>query len=127
MEQYQKWIDEHYPTWEAALGKCMEASKKMAAAFPELKTARGFAIGPGVNYQQHWWCVDPEGNEIDPTIRQYGVPLIYEPVADDDPLAMYPQKKCMNCGEYYLQTPEHEDDPCCGKNCLTSLSKYYGW
>lgn len=76
MEQkYKDWIDafiarspKYHGTDEPALrGSCVSATAEMVKAFPELTRVRGF-VQPG---GQHWWCVDPAGNIVDPTVAQF--------------------------------------------------------
>lgn len=41
----------------------------MVEAFPELKRVRGHYHCPWLSKAQpHWWCVDPDGNIVDPTV-----------------------------------------------------------
>jgi hypothetical protein len=109
--KYKEWIDKNYPTYQSALAQCVKACKDMVIVFPELKTTNGFAHFIHCEPRAHWWCKDPEGNIVDPTAHQFpkylGSPIMdYEEIDDNHPARMYAQAKCMNCGEYYYETPE---------------------
>lgn len=89
-------------------GKCDEATRKMAAAFPELRRACGFVHWDAGHRQvrdQHWWCVTPEGVIVDPTKAQFqgavpGTLLLYEELDLSKPedRKRVPTGRCMDCG-----------------------------
>ena len=114
MKQYQQWIETHYPTSKEAMGQCKKGCEQLKATFPELKITNGFVAIFG-DYVTHWWCVTQDGTIIDPTAVQFGVVLYYDEIDDDHPERLYEKKKCMNCGEYYYQTPDlrHMHTPAC--------------
>lgn len=101
---YKNWIEEHYPTIGSAYGHCQEAVQLMKEAFPELEVTNGFAITSWGD-REHWWLKDSEGNVVDPTAHQF-VLFGYEEIDDTHPARNYPRRRCMDCGEYYYQTPE---------------------
>ncbi len=106
--------DPRYAEWIAAYvaknndfvrGKCQEACTEMRLQFPELRAAAGFAHVTW-GRDQHWWCVTPAGEIVDPTKAQfeYGVVLQYEELDLDDPETrrIVPTGVCPNCsGECY--------------------------
>jgi len=109
--EYKEWINKNYPDMQSALAKCKEASQKMAKVFPELRVTNGFAHFITCEPRDHWWCVDKEGNIIDPTAHQFpeylGSPIIeYEEIDENHDARKFPKARCMNCGEYYYQKPE---------------------
>lgn len=79
MKAFTDWIEQHYPTREAALGKCAEATSDMVEAFPSLKRIRGGYWCPIWGWRDHWWLVTPEGDIIDPAAEY--VPAIGEAFA----------------------------------------------
>ena len=53
-------------------GKCKEACEELVAKDPSLTMVRGHYWCPIWNSDEpHWWCVDPEGNVVDPTKLQF--------------------------------------------------------
>jgi hypothetical protein len=93
--KFNDWIKQNYPTKESAKLQCSEATNKMIQVFPEIERIRGY-VYVGLNYVPHWWCVDINGNIIDPTAHQwFSPPLLYEPISDDEE---EPHGKCLNCG-----------------------------
>jgi hypothetical protein len=120
--EYKLWVKQHYPNAKAATGQCHQAAKAMVKEFPELRLARGFVSTPDAELT-HWWCVDQEGDVIDPTRHQFPLVFWYTEISDDHPLAKYPMKKCMNCGEMYLQSEGHSYDPACDEYCFKELNE----
>ena len=41
-QKYRDWIDLYYPSREMSLHRCMDATKVMQSAFPELTRVRGY-------------------------------------------------------------------------------------
>jgi hypothetical protein len=118
MENYFNWINNKYPTPEKARKQCLEATLDMVYDFPELRRLRGhilveepFDLPP--TKTTHWWCVDPDGNIVDPTAHQYPTRIIdYLPL---DESKGEPTGKCPNCGdlcyeEQYLCTSKCEKE-----------------
>ena len=59
-----------YRKWEGEPQACLYNAADLALAFPDLEYAEGFALhaDPRIDYPvEHAWCVDPDGNVIDPT------------------------------------------------------------
>ncbi len=52
-------------------GKCKEMSEALILNNPHLRLVRGHYIDHIWPDQPHWWCVDAEGNIIDPTKDQF--------------------------------------------------------
>lgn len=52
-------------------GKCKQMCEVLLAERPELTLVRGFYHCPYWGEQQHWWLKDPEGNIVDPTVKQF--------------------------------------------------------
>lgn len=63
-------------------GKCLEECEKLVEQDSSLKLVRGYYYEPLWNTkEQHWWCVDRNGNIVDPTRLQFpseGVEEFYE-------------------------------------------------
>ena len=101
-KNYQDWINQHYPTSLSTRLKCKVISHRMVTEFPELKVVRGQIeveepCGLPPTKTQHWWCISPEGEVIDPTSHQYPTRILtYQPV---DESKGEPTGKCMNCGD----------------------------
>jgi formylmethanofuran dehydrogenase subunit E len=99
-------------------GKCREEAEKLAKK-KGYRLVRGYYHEPMWNEkQQHWWCVDDEGNIHDPTAKQfpsYGVKQFYE---EFDGLV-----SCEECGkeitedEMIMQGPY----PVCSTRCAMRL------
>jgi hypothetical protein len=95
---YQEWVNQNYPTPEKAYGECEEATSLMAEAFPELRRVKGHFICPDWGKRAHWWCVDPQGNIVDPTAAQFpfwGFAGDYEEALPD---TLVQVGVCMDCG-----------------------------
>lgn len=105
--EYRAWIKATYPTTREALGECMIGAKAMGIAFPELRVTNGFVTILGdLEPRQHWWCVTPDDQVVDPTAIQYPLIMDYEEIDDGHPARNYRQARCHDCGEYYYETPE---------------------
>lgn len=53
-------------------GKCKEFCELEIKSNPELRLVRGHYFCPIWNRnEQHWWCVDKNGEIIDPTSKQF--------------------------------------------------------
>lgn len=95
-----QWVAENYPTAESAKLKCAEATEKMEAEFG-FKRIRGHVM-IDLNMRPHWWCVDDDGEIIDPTAHQWECrPAIYEPF---DEAEGEPHGKCINCGSLLFRS-----------------------
>ena len=52
-------------------GKCKEMSEELCKHDPSLRLVRGHYICPLDGEEPHWWCVNADGEIIDPTVRQF--------------------------------------------------------
>ena len=52
-------------------GKCKEMSEALCAERPELTLVRGWFDCVFNGRQPHWWTTTPEGEIIDPTVKQF--------------------------------------------------------
>lgn len=52
-------------------GQCKELAEAAASADPSLQIVRGFYLCPLWGKQAHWWCVRPNGEIVDPSVRQF--------------------------------------------------------
>lgn len=66
--KYQDWIDENILDTADIL--CLEWSGLMAQVFPELKLAEGSVLADDDRFW-HFWCIDPDGEIVDPTACQF--------------------------------------------------------
>lgn len=113
--EYQQWIDEHYPTKEAAWRKCKKATALMVSAFPELLRHRGLVMIQGVIHQ-HWWCEDGDNSVVDPTVHQWDFPIMEYRVIDD--MFGEPKCKCLDCGDPVFESRySNHCDPCGDAGC----------
>jgi hypothetical protein len=95
---YEEWIEQYFGPKRATPGWCKTACDDLAKAFPELTPVPGFARTPLGGFQEHWWCVAPDGAIVDPTAAQFdahGGVVAYEPAQPDDLVRV---GKCMDCG-----------------------------
>ncbi len=117
--KYQKHIN-RLTSWA---GMCQSECDEMIEQFPELRKVRGVVRTKYGEYG-HFWCVDPCGNAVDPTLKQYTDPLgcyryklsdllEYEEM-DESQKDLLPVGKCHNCGEltYYTSNTSFCDDRC---------------
>jgi len=98
---YDDWIANWRRRHPRAGGRCAQAAREMAEAFPELRVVQGRVTVPayrGVTYVKygpptpellalppvqapHWWCVAPNGDVLDPSGDQFSKVFAYEPLA----------------------------------------------
>ncbi len=114
---YRTWIDDHYPTRESAYGHCAEAVSEMVQAFSELRAVRGHYYDVVWNERAHWWCVTPEGEIVDPTLRQF--PDQHGEYTELDEDAPKPTGMCPNCGELIFT-----GDYVCSDQCGRAYAAY---
>ncbi len=121
-EEYTRWIEVYFQKCKGFVrGKCGEATTLMVEAFPELRRAAGF-VHCGWGRDQHFWCVDPDGEVIDPTAAQFGgVIFQYEELDLNDPKtrAKVPTGRCPNCGE-----DTYSGRYLCDENCEREYAAY---
>lgn len=101
MNAYESWIAAYVArNNEFVRGKCSEAAAEMVAAFPELKRVAGF-VHCDWGRDQHFWCVTPDGEVIDPTRAQFRTVFAYEELDLADPAVrrQIPTGRCMECGD----------------------------
>lgn len=101
--------------------QCEHFSKKLAERFPHLTVQRGFYNGA-----EHWWCVEPDGEIVDPTIEQFGVEVgdsshykVFDPLKDEIYLGC-----CMNCSEEIYGLIERGRQEICSEECARSFERY---
>jgi hypothetical protein len=115
---YAQWIAAHVPA--DPTGTCREVTAAMGAAFPELKRARGYYLGAGMERRwPHWWLVTADGTIVDPTAAQWpdhGRGFY----AERDESEPEPTGKCSNCGEYCYEGRS----PCCSEACDREYHAY---
>ena len=59
--------------YELYRGKCKEFCEAAIKADPTLRLVRGHYWCPVWNTKEpHWWCVDTDGDIVDPTAAQFG-------------------------------------------------------
>lgn len=73
---YREWINLYELEYDLNVtDMCQEATLEMWLQFPELERVRGEVIGDhclrGAGAHRHWWCLDRNGNIIDPTASQF--------------------------------------------------------
>jgi hypothetical protein len=78
-------------------GKCKEMSEALVAENPVLRLVRGHYWEPMWNRDEpHWWCVNPDGEIIDPTRLQFPSGGIAEFYTEFDGTC-----ECANCGKEF--------------------------
>jgi hypothetical protein len=101
-------------------GHCIEATDQMVKEFPELKKVRGMISAHSKDKKrQHWWCIDPNENIIDPTNYQFshiGTDFSYFPVDE----SKNPTWICCNCGDV-----AYNYNSTCGDKCSKIMKEYY--
>lgn len=110
---FGSWIAERYPTPESAKLQCAEATSAMVGVFPQLRRVRGHAM-VGTDFRPHWWCVTPEGEIIDPTAHQWGVPPVFYDALPEE--SEEPCGKCIYCGDLLFRSRGADSYLC--ENCL---------
>jgi hypothetical protein len=115
--KYDEWIKANVP--KNPEGECIKYSRKLAKAFPELSLTKGTCqiVGPygSQHPQTHWWCVDPDGEIVDPTAHQFR--KVWEYVALGGPSD--PVSRCANCGDYF-----NGSGTICGESCHEEYVAY---
>jgi tetratricopeptide (TPR) repeat protein len=110
-KKYSNWI-EKYRKMNKISNKCRDVTEKMVAEFPELTRKRGIIhlLNTEENETRpHWWCVDPDGEIIDPTASQYPFVLEYE---EWDENHGEPTGKCLCCGNFVSDFNTFCNDAC---------------
>ena len=119
-EKYKEWILNYNHLNPDTYGMCREATQQFSNDFPELKRVRGHVESAlSSKLLPHWWCVDPNGNIIDPTAKQFDYITRYIELDKSQP---EPTGKCPNCGEYC-----YDNDFTCCESCESEYASYcYG-
>jgi hypothetical protein len=107
-QQYVDWIAENV---EETYGKCMEATKRMQTTFGELRLVRGHYYCLVWGEREHWWLVDPDGEIVDPTAKQFPSKGT-GPYVEWDESQPEPTGICPNCGGYV-----YDGGTVCGEKC----------
>lgn len=113
--QYQLWIVQNVTD---ARGRCVETTRQMARAFPELRRVRGHAHCPIQNRAiPHWWLVAPSGDVVDPTAEQFECPsmVTYEEYTGPEPTG-----HCLDCGALLYD----ERQTFCNDACRDATMRY---
>ena len=117
---YADWIAENYPDYESTYGQCIQATKSMTKAFPELRTAKGFLFDAQWGRRQHMWCVAQDGSIVDPTKKQFPCPVEYDEVLPGDE-SRIPTGVRMDCGD-----DVYNGDTFCSEECEMATRAYLG-
>lgn len=97
-QKYKKWISNYNQLNPDTYGMCTKATQQFLKEFPELKRVRGHVESVlSCKPLPHWWCVDPDGEIVDPTAKQFECITRYIKWDESQP---EPTGKCPNCGEY---------------------------
>jgi hypothetical protein len=123
-EAYRNWIAENVQG--DGYGQCNHISRKMQAAFPELRIARGAYDCPSWGRRLHWWLVTEDGTVVDPTAAQFpsGGLGRYEEWADDEVEERCPIGKCANCGDEIYKSDNAPCDMICSEECGRAYTAY---
>ena len=119
-EKYSSWINSWTSQYKGVVrGRCRPVSEAMVNDFPELKLSRGFVMTRGGVEFEHWWCVTPDGDVVDPTVSQFDP---YHGVLDysEYDISVHgkePCGRCINCGDYC-----YDNSYACGPACLDELT-----
>ncbi len=111
---YADWIDGYVARFPYGVrGKCAEATREMCEAFPELRRAAGI-VQTSWGVEQHWWCVSPAGEIVDPTASQFKALFGYEELDLNNPAdaERVPTGVCYWCGEQVYKGREVCSDAC---------------
>lgn len=103
--------------------RCVEATREMVEAFPELRRVAGWCCYSGGFEQEHFWCVAPDGTIVDPTAAQFENIEGYREFQPGDEVRV---GRCMNCGSGIYAAVESLMDPrysrsACGSECEREL------
>lgn len=112
-------IDSKYQTWITAnvddpYRTCVEVTKRMALAFPELRRVRGHYI-VGMHEHPHWWLETQGGDVVDPTSAQFPPGGVYFEHVGPEPVG-----KCPNCGGYVYPP----SSSVCSEECARDYERY---
>ena len=128
MSKYTDWISTWLKT-NNPYGECQRAVEELCEAFPELVKTRGH-VRCLWGKRAHWWAVAPNGHIVDPTVRQFGGPVVdYEPWTPGEEVRV---GKCMECGDDIWREVEDlekvQRESMCSKDCEKAFSAAMeGW
>ena len=115
--KYNLWIENFIKENSKTRGLCGIATEQMVKTFPDLKRVRGHVQDALITKPiEHWWCIDYEGNIIDPTASQFNFIISYDERNESLP---EPTGECPNCGEYC-----YNNHFCCCKKCEKEYAAY---
>lgn len=118
-KEYKKWIAENV---KEAYGKCVEITKQMQQAFPELRRVRGHYICPIDGERSHWWLETSAGVIVDPTASQFSSGGVMGEYIEWVEGTKEPTGKCMECGGY-----AYDNKNFCKQKCLNDYADSMGW
>ncbi len=112
---YADWILENVTR---SYGTCAETTLAMVKAFPELIRVRGHYYDLVWGEREHWWCVAPNGDIVDPTASQFPTAGAghYEASDESQP---EPTGRCPNCGDLV-----YDGGTCCSELCHNAYAAY---
>ena len=119
-QEYQNWIDAQGGEMEV-MGRCAELTIRMVKAFPELRRVRGHYHCPFWGRREHWWCLTPTGDIVDPAVAQFPSKGVGEYVLHVEGSAE-PTGKCADCGEY-----TYNGDSFCSLECERATMESMGF
>jgi hypothetical protein len=106
LRKYQEWIAEYVKRTPFPRGQCINASREMREAFPELIEVRGH-VYCAWGKDGHVWLTTPQGEILDPTRGQFPGSVEYHPWK---PGCEVEVGRCMNCGEYIWESVDSLDN-----------------
>lgn len=112
---YEFWIDNNVTE---TYGTCNQVTQQMVIEFPDLTRVRGHYLCPLWGQREHWWLVDPEGEIVDPTKKQFPSKGTgqYIPLKEGTP---EPTGKCPNCSAYV-----YDGNTCCCPGCFKEYIEF---
>lgn len=120
---YEEWIADWARRRNGHVAhRCVEATREMVEAFPELRRVAGWCDHAGGS-QEHFWCLAPDGHIIDPTAAQFVGIEGYREFQPGDTVRV---GRCMNCGDSIYAPVGSLKDPkygrsVCGEECESQL------
>jgi hypothetical protein len=117
--KYEEWIN-NWNINNDPYGKCSEVTLEMQKIFPELIRVRGHYWDAIWGEREHWWLIDPSGETIDPTSKQFPTKGHGEYIQwnEGDP---EPTGICPNCGDHC-----YHGNYCCSEKCNIEFAASMG-
>lgn len=110
--EYLAWIVANgFDNEAAAYGRCAETTDAMVVEFPELARVRGHYFDRLWGRREHWWCISPDGEIVDPTAAQFpsrGTGRYVQWIEGSPE----PTGKCHNCGAEVFGGANFCDEEC---------------